>query len=193
MPRRQEEIVKQMCVEINGMVIKFEPRTHGHRLRKGPPASCSCYGAGGLLGMEGKVGGQGFWTGRTRYMSTSSSSLFQKYGLTDAANSVSIKGPIFMGKKWIVSSFSAFAPSQSPSCFLTVSFPGKEPEWLKWRKNNRLNLKATLRKDALPGRPLASSVAGRPEQQFHRECCRLSNMNAAQTQAGMPGQAGVGV
>lgn len=99
MPRRQEEIVKQMCVEINGMVIKFEPRTHGHRLRKGPPASCSCYGAGGLLGMEGKVGGQGFWTGRTRYMSTSSSSLFQKYGLTDAANSVSIKGPIFMGKK----------------------------------------------------------------------------------------------
>lgn len=50
---RQEEIVKQMCVEINGVVIA----NLGAKLRKGPPDDCLFNRGRSLLRMEGKLVG----------------------------------------------------------------------------------------------------------------------------------------
>lgn len=52
---RQEEIIKQMCMEINGVVIA----NLGAMLRKGPPDDCLFSRGRSLLRMEGKSGGRG--------------------------------------------------------------------------------------------------------------------------------------
>jgi hypothetical protein len=56
-PWRQGEILKQMCMEINGVVITHFDALHSAWWGKRPPEGC-LHGRGrSLLWMEGKVGG----------------------------------------------------------------------------------------------------------------------------------------
>lgn len=98
-PQRQEEILKQMCVEINGVVITNLDALHSNRSEKRAPDDCLLYWWGEPPGDGRKKRSENFWIQCMWCTWRSSSSLMQEYKLIGAVNSSSLEGSIFVKKK----------------------------------------------------------------------------------------------